>query len=221
MDEKRKVLDISEERLQTPVHPGSETLRRAVRGNIVSFPSQIPTLLKQPSADMQWRAVLLFFVRGWSASRIAARFNVPRHRIWKILNGWSVRALALGYVQVIDPQAFAACCHLDVESGTVCSVEETTDITARPRFSPKDVLPPAGMPAGNRPVEAPVANVEVIAALDATIAHCETWQDEFWVRTATLLRELRAVAAALELRRSSEGPGMLVREEERVFHAVV
>ena len=144
MDEKRNVLDISEERLQTPVHPGSETLRRAVRGNIVSFPSQIPTLLKQPSADMQWRVVLLFFVRGWSASRIAARFNVPRHRIWKTLNGWSVRALALGYVQVIDPEAFAACCHLDVESGTVRSVEETADITARPRFSPKDATPAGG-----------------------------------------------------------------------------
>ena len=80
----------------------------AVRANIVSFPSQIPTLLKQPSADMQWRVVLLFFVRGWSASRIGARFNVPRHRIWKTLNSWSVRALALGYVQVIDPEAFAA-----------------------------------------------------------------------------------------------------------------
>ena len=49
MDEKRNVLDIGEERLQTPVHPGSETLRRAIRANIVSFPSQIPTLLKQPS----------------------------------------------------------------------------------------------------------------------------------------------------------------------------
>ena len=30
--------EISEARLQIPVHPGSETLRRAIRGNIVSFP---------------------------------------------------------------------------------------------------------------------------------------------------------------------------------------
>jgi hypothetical protein len=241
MVEKRNVLDISKERPQAPVHPGSETLRRAVRANIVSFPSQIPTLLKQPSADVQWRVVLLFFVRGWSASRIGARFNVPRHRIWKTLNGWSVRALALGYVQVIDPEAFGACCHLDVEeSGTVRSVEETADIAARdgrPLFASKDLLPPVVMPAGNRPVDAPVTSVDVITALDAAIAHCETWREDFWVRTATLLRELRAVAATLELRRSNEQteelfdglpsgrsglrPGMLVREEERLFHAVV
>lgn len=245
MQEKRNIVEISEERLQTPVHPGSETLRRAVRANIVSFPSQIPTLLKQPSADMQWRVVLLFFVRGWSASRIAARFNVPRHRIWKTLNGWSVRALALGFVQVIDPEAFAECCHLDVQSGKVHSVEVTAEITApdggRP-ISPKGLLPPAEMPAGNRrtgygPMDAPHTNVDLIAAFDAAIAQCEAWRDEFWVRTATLLRELRAVTAALELRRSGEQmeesfaripdgkkslrPEMLVREEERVFHAVV
>ena len=93
------------------------------------------------------------------------------------------------------------------------------------------------MPPENRPVDAPGTSVDLIAALDAAIAQCETWREEFWVRTATLLRELRAVAAALELRRSSEQteesfpgipdgknglhPGMLVREEERVFHAVV
>jgi hypothetical protein len=93
------------------------------------------------------------------------------------------------------------------------------------------------MPAENRPVDAPVTSVDVIAALDAAIAHCETWREDFWVRTATLLRELRAVAATLEARRSREQteqsfpgipdgknglyPGMLVREEERVFHAVV
>src|SRR6478609_2098441 len=104
MNEQRNVSEIDEGRVPTPVHPGSETLRRALRGNIVSFPSQIPALLKCPPADTQWRIVLLFFVRGWSSSKIAARFSVPRHRIWKILNGWSVRALALGYIQVIDPE---------------------------------------------------------------------------------------------------------------------
>ena len=50
---------------------------------------------------------------------------------------------------------------------------------------------------------------DLIAALDASIAHCEEWRDEFWMRTATLLRDLRAVAAA-----------MPVCEEERVSHAV-
>jgi hypothetical protein len=247
MDEKRNATEFSEESPQTPVHPGSETLRRAVRRNIVSFPSQIPTLLKRPPADTQWRIVLLFFVCGWSSGRIAARFNVPRHRIWKILNGWSVRALALGYVQVIDPEAFAACCRVEVEYGSIHDEEEIESAPAP--WSPPLHLPnavpavvansleaPAEGQPGNNPVDVPGTSGDVLAALDAAIAHCETWRDEFWVRTATLLRELRTLAAALELRRSSEradelfaalqhGQGSLpnglrVREEERVSHAV-
>jgi hypothetical protein len=98
-------------RLETPLHPGSVVLRRAIRSNIVSFPSQIPVFLKQSDAGAQWRAVLLFFVRGWSSPRIAERFQVPTHRVWQILEDWSVRAWELGYVRVLDPEAFAACCH--------------------------------------------------------------------------------------------------------------
>src|SRR5271157_990931 len=99
--------------LKTPVYPGCAVLRRAVRQNIVSFPSQISAFLSRPTADMQCRVVLLFFVRGWSSVDIATRFNVPKHTIWGILNDWSVRALALGYIQVIDPEAFDACCGLE------------------------------------------------------------------------------------------------------------
>jgi hypothetical protein len=62
---------------------------------------------------MQRRVVLLFFVHGWSAVTIAARFNVPKHVIWGVLNDWSVRALALGCIQVIDPEAFDICCRVD------------------------------------------------------------------------------------------------------------
>jgi hypothetical protein len=92
-------------------------LRRAVRRNTVSFPSQIPVFLKQHPAGMQWRSVLLFFVRGWSSPRIAMRFRVPAHQIWQIIEDWSVRALALGYVQVIDQEGFAACCRVHEEHG--------------------------------------------------------------------------------------------------------
>lgn len=102
---------------KTPLHPGSVVLRRAIRRNIVSFPSQVPVILRQRDAGLQWRAVLLFFVRGWSSPRIAARFHVPTHKIWQILEDWSVRAWALGCIQVIDQEAFAACCRVCVESG--------------------------------------------------------------------------------------------------------
>jgi len=97
-------------RAETPLHPGSIVLRRAIRRNVVSFPSQIPVFLKQRDAGAQWRAVLLFFVRGWSSRRIAERFQVPTHRVWQILEDWSVRAWELGYVLVLDQEAFAECC---------------------------------------------------------------------------------------------------------------
>src|ERR1039457_5496442 len=76
-----------------------------------------------------------------------------------------------------------------------------------------------------------------MAALDVAVAHCEEWRGEFWVRTATHLRDLRTAAmAALEVGRSSErsdgffatsasgkgtfSRGLRVRDEERVSHAV-
>jgi hypothetical protein len=101
--------------VKAPIYPGSAVLRRAVRQNIVSFPSQIQAFLRRPAADMQCRVVLLFFVRGWTSIQIAARFGVPKHVIRGILNEWSVRALALGYIQVIDPKEFATCCRVDDE----------------------------------------------------------------------------------------------------------
>jgi hypothetical protein len=61
---------------------------------------------------MQCRVVLLFFVHGWSSIDIAARFDVPKHLVWGILNDWSVRALALGCIQVIDPEGFDICCRV-------------------------------------------------------------------------------------------------------------
>ena len=104
--------------VKAPIYPGSAVLRRAVRQNIVSFPSQIQAFLRRPAADMQCRVVLLFFVRGWTSIQIASRFGVPKHVIRGILNEWSVRALALGYIQVIDPEEFAICCRMDEEYGT-------------------------------------------------------------------------------------------------------
>jgi hypothetical protein len=125
LDEKQRA------RLKTPVHPGCAVLRRAVRGNIVSFPSQIPAFLRNPPADVQCRVVLLFFVQGWSSVDISTRFNVPKHVIWGILNDWAVRALALGYIQVIDQEAFATCCRADDEYGSNLKTDRFIDGLAR------------------------------------------------------------------------------------------
>jgi hypothetical protein len=117
--------------VKAPIYPGSAVLRRAVRQNIVSFPSQIQAFLRRPAADMQCRVILLFFVRGWTSIQIAMRFNVPKHVIRGILNDWSVRALALGYIQVIDPEEFAICCRMDDEYGTNRETDRFVSAPAR------------------------------------------------------------------------------------------
>jgi hypothetical protein len=244
MGEKRGTPEIhGAERLKTPIHPGNGILRRAIRGNIVSFPSQIPSFPKGSQADMQWRIVLLFFVRGWSVAKIAARFQVPNHRVWTLLNGWSVRAMAQGHVQVIDPEAFAVCCLDGVESGTSRDIEEVRLAEVGPLARS---APHAFREAAEVGAEAPAAwdrtraaggPVDLVAALDVAVAHCEEWRGEYWVHMATHLRDLRTAAwAALEAGRSSErrdgflatsqcgqgslSPGLRVRDEERVSHAV-
>ena len=250
MDEKRNTLGIQcAERPPAPIHPGSGILRRAIRGNMVSFPSQIPNAPKRPAAEMQWRMVLLFFVRGWSAAKIAARFQVPRHRVWTLLNEWSVRAMAQGHIQVIDPEAFEACCHGDSEwrgdDDEEMGLAEVRPLVKRvPHEFPVAALelaaeaPPApgGVESGGT-VDSAGQSSALIAALDAAVARCEDWRGEFWMRTGTHLRDLRTAAlAALEVGRSSErrdeffatsesGKGSLslglrARDEERVSNAV-
>jgi hypothetical protein len=247
LDENRNTAAIdSEAGLKTPVYPGSAALRRALRANIVCFPSRIPILLKQPAADMQWRTVLLFFVRGWSAARIAARFQVPKHRILKSLNEWSSRALALGYVQIIDPEAFEACCQVDVEYGTGHNSQEVHGTQFKPAFGGMPQLfadasaapciqaafaPHTSRAEGGR-AQSDEAGAELVGALDTAIARCEEWRGEFWIHLARVLRDMKgAAAAALELPRpgkAAEGlfgesrmpQGLHVRDEERVYHAV-
>ena len=80
-------------------------------------------------------------------------------------------------------------------------------------------------------------NKEVIEALDAAILHCEGWRDEFWLRTAALLHDLRKVAVAaldpspsiaqtdgrftaLQGGRSNPRHELHQRDEEHASHAV-
>lgn len=212
----------------TPVHPGNFALRRAIRGNIVSFPSQVPALLKQPAADTQWRVVLLFFIRGWSSAEIARRFDVPRHRISEMLNDWSIRALALGYLQVIDAEAFRSCCRVDSEiwtKGDVTEVQRAEVVREPFPREARDAAPGAGQPPVERFVDRSGEIAAFIAALDAPIARCEECRGEFWDRAATILRDLRVLATfALESRPSGETRDLpfttLMREEEHPSHAV-
>jgi Homeodomain-like domain len=83
-----------------------DRLQKAVRSNKVSFPSQVPALIKHSSAKPQNHIILLFFVQGWSCNRIAKRYNITRQHVWHIVSEWRRHAVALGYLQIIPPPAF-------------------------------------------------------------------------------------------------------------------
>jgi hypothetical protein len=78
-------------------------LRRKVRQNRVSFPSQVPTFAKHDRPDIQRKAVQLYFLFGWSCKRIADRHGLLRQRVQQILSTWKRRAIQTGYIQAIPP----------------------------------------------------------------------------------------------------------------------
>jgi hypothetical protein len=78
-------------------------LREAIRKNQVSFPSQVPTFPKHDRPDLQRKLVQLYFVLGWSASKIGVRCALKRTRVQQILNTWKRRAVEMGYVQTVPP----------------------------------------------------------------------------------------------------------------------
>jgi hypothetical protein len=80
-----------------------DQLQEAIRGNLVTFPSQVPVFIKHAAGKQQCHMVLLYFVRGWSCDRIAKRYGVTRQHIWQIVSEWRRHAVALGYLQVIPP----------------------------------------------------------------------------------------------------------------------
>jgi hypothetical protein len=78
-------------------------LRKKIRQNRVSFPSQVPTFAKHDRPDVQRKAVQLYFLFGWSCKRIAQRHGLLRQRVQQILSTWKRRAIQMGYIQEIPP----------------------------------------------------------------------------------------------------------------------
>lgn len=76
-------------------------LRKAIRNNRVSFPSQIPVFVRTAPITLQRYVVQLYFLQGWSCGRIARRYGYSPFYIWQILNEWKRHAVALGYLQAI------------------------------------------------------------------------------------------------------------------------
>jgi len=75
-------------------------LRVAIQANQVSFPAQTPCL-NLTRADIQWRLVQLYFLRGWNCEQLARRYDLTRQRIEQLLAQWVDRASTLGYLQEI------------------------------------------------------------------------------------------------------------------------
>ena len=82
-----------------------DQLRAAIRNNEVSFPSQIPTFSKHTRPDLQRKLVQLYFVCGWSRPKIRARYGLGAQRFQQILSTWKNRAIELGLIQTIPPEA--------------------------------------------------------------------------------------------------------------------
>jgi hypothetical protein len=82
----------------------NRALRRAVRENLVSFPSQVPVFGKQSRPDLQPKLVMLYFVFGWTMDDIAMRYGLGRQRMGQILTAWRIRAVKEGYIQAIEPE---------------------------------------------------------------------------------------------------------------------
>jgi hypothetical protein len=78
-------------------------LRRKIRRNRASFPSQVPTFPKHDRPDLQRKLVQLYFLFGWSCNRIALRYGILRQRVQQILSTWKRRAIQMGYIQDIPP----------------------------------------------------------------------------------------------------------------------
>jgi hypothetical protein len=88
-------------------------LRRAIRANVVSFPSQVPAFQKHEkpeltprtgfSGELSRRIAQLYFVSGWHCIGIGTRYGFSENRVRQILNAWKCRAVEAGYIQHIPP----------------------------------------------------------------------------------------------------------------------
>jgi transposase-like protein len=83
-------------------------LRQAIQNRRVSFPAQVPSFQREYSAEIQWRVVTLYFIRGWTCEQLAARYGVTASRVRQLLRRWVECAAALGYLQEIPPETLIA-----------------------------------------------------------------------------------------------------------------
>jgi len=78
-------------------------LRRAIRANWITFPSQLPAFSGCGPPDLARKLAQLYFVMGWAIEKIATRYGLCGGRVACVLNAWKARAAEAGYLQHIPP----------------------------------------------------------------------------------------------------------------------
>lgn len=100
---------------------GNSALRIAIQRNLVSFPSQIPAIVKRPEDkrpedDTQQRIAHLYFARGWPVRDICARYSLSKAMVQRLVSEWRIRAVSAGYIQDIHPEDLDALIHIKDET---------------------------------------------------------------------------------------------------------
>ena len=95
---------------------GNSALRIAIQRNLVSFPSQIPGIVKRPEDDTQQRIAHLYFARGWPVRDICTRYSLSKAMVQRLVSEWRMRAVSAGYIQDIHPEDLDSLIHLKDEN---------------------------------------------------------------------------------------------------------
>jgi hypothetical protein len=102
----------------------NSALRIAIRRNLVSFPAQIPALMKRPAGDAQERMAQLYFSLGWTVRSLCDRYCLSKAMVQKLLSEWRVRAVGAGYIQDIHPDELEFLLALKDENDSADSVRD-------------------------------------------------------------------------------------------------
>jgi len=84
-------------------------IRNAVQSRRISFPARVPVFIQLHRPDMQWRVVILYYVRGWSSQRIAIRYGISDVRVRQVVRQWTVLAILRGYMDLAPSEREYAC----------------------------------------------------------------------------------------------------------------
>jgi hypothetical protein len=99
---------------------GNSALRVAIQRNLVSFPAQLPAVIKRPGDDTQHdtqqRVAHLYFSRGWPVRDICARYDLSKTMVQRLVSEWRIRAIGAGYIQDIHPEDLDTLIHVKDES---------------------------------------------------------------------------------------------------------